>query len=291
MDEHGYTYKDIEKIADHLRTVTGHQPLIGIVCGSGLGELADTLQNRTSVRYEDIPNFPVSTVQGHAGELVFGKLEGIATICMKGRIHPYEGYPLWLCAMPMRVMKLLGVQVVIITNAAGCMNPAFSEGDIMIIKDHINFPGFVGDSPLKGNNDERWGPRFLALSNCYDGELRQLAWESVDELEMRPVVREGVYTMVSGPHYETIAEVKLLQMLGTDAIGMSTVHEVIVAHHAGLKVLGLSLLTNKCVGEYEDERVTNHADVLETANKRKKDLQTLVKHVIGKIGNKVLQIN
>uniref|UniRef100_T1J2B2 Purine nucleoside phosphorylase n=1 Tax=Strigamia maritima TaxID=126957 RepID=T1J2B2_STRMM len=276
MTEFGYSYDEIKKTADFLAERTTHRPKIGIICGSGLGGLADCLAESDSFSYSDIPDFPLSTVHGHAGRLVFGLLKGVPTVCMQGRFHAYEGYELWKCAMPVRMMKLIGVKTVIITNAAGGINPDYKVGDIMIIKDHINFQGFAGDNPLRGKNDERWGLRFPPMSNAYDTKYRQLAKKVAKEQNISKWFHEGVYVMVGGPSFETVAELRALRLLGADAVGMSTVHEVVTARHCGLKVFALSLITNKCVMEYETEKIANHEEVLETGEARKHALQNLV---------------
>lgn len=279
-EETPYTYEVIHESADFLLSRTHHRPKIGVICGSGLGGLADQLENRDVFPYESIPNFPVSTVVGHAGRMVIGLLSGVPVICMQGRFHAYEGYPLWKCAMPVRVMKLMGVEQLLVTNAAGGLNPEFRVGDIMIIKDHINMQGFAGDSPLRGKNDERFGPRFPAMNNAYDKGLRTLAMAIVAEMNLNQVVREGVYVMLGGPTYETVAELNLLRILGVDAVGMSTVPEVIVARHCGMKVFAFSLITNECITQYDTDAEANHEEVIEVANKRKKDLQELAQRII-----------
>lgn len=217
---------------------------------------------------------------GHAGALVFGTIKGVSTVVMKGRFHPYEGYPMWKCAMPVRVMKLLGIKILIVTNAAGGVNPSFKVGDIMIIKDHINMPGFAGSSPLNGPNDERWGPRFPPMNKAYDQELIKLVKRSSEELNMNKFMREGVYCMVGGPSFETVAEIRAIRTLGGDSVGMSTVHEVITAHHCGLRVVGFSLITNECVSDWDSNTEANHLEVLETGKKRAKDLEGLVSKVV-----------
>ena len=275
-----YSYEQIEMIAKYLLGRTRHRPRIGIVCGSGMGGLADVLEQREEFKYEDIPDFPVSTVPGHHGRLVFGKLKGVETVCMQGRFHAYEGYSLWKCAMPIRVMKLIGVKAVIITNAAGGLNPNYKVGDIMLIKDHINFQGFAGDSPLRGYNDERWGPRFPNMNDAYNGRIRKLATKVVQSLNLEDHVHEGTYVMLGGPSFETVAELSALKLLGADAVGMSTVHECVVARHCGLKVFAMSLITNKCVVEYDSDRVANHEEVIETADKRQIEMQAIVSELV-----------
>lgn len=285
-----YGYEEIEQSANYILSLTKHRPAIGIICGSGLGGLAELLEEKDAFPYEDIPHFPVSTVAGHAGRMVTGLLAGVPVICMQGRFHCYEGYALWKCAMPVRVMKLVGVSHLIVTNAAGGLNPSYNIGDIMILKDHINMQGFAGDSPLKGHNDERFGPRFLALNNSYDMRLRQMAMECAKEMGIAPHIHEGVYVMLGGPTYETVAELRLLRMLGIDAVGMSTVPEVIVARHCEMKVFAFSLITNECITEYESTKEANHAEVIETANERQNDLNHLVTRMVASMGQDIESI-
>lgn len=275
-----YTYDVIQQSANYLLERTQHRPKIGIICGSGLGGLADQLSDGDIFPYEDIPNFPVSTVTGHAGRMVIGELENVPVMCMQGRFHAYEGYPLWKCAMPVRVMKLMGVEKLLITNAAGGLNKEYNVGDIMFIKDHINFQGFAGDSPLKGFNDNKFGPRFPAMNNAYDKDLRKKIKAVASEMNLDPFIREGVYVMLGGPTYETVAELKMLEIIGVDAVGMSTVQEVIVARHCNMKVFAFSLITNKCITEYETDDMANHAEVIEVANNRKSDLQHLARRIV-----------
>lgn len=278
-----YSYEDYKETADWLLAHTEQRPEVAIVCGSGLGGLADLLDDKTAFPYEDIPRFPTSTVQGHAGRLVFGKLQGRECVCMQGRFHFYEGYDIHTVAYPVRVFSLLGVKTLVVTNAAGGLNAAYNVGDIMLIKDHINMPGFAGQNPLCGHNDKRFGERFPCMSDAYDRELRRLAEQTAKEQSCDSFLQEGVYCMLAGPTYETIAESRLLQKLGADAVGMSTVPEVVVARHCGLRVLGLSLITNKVVMDYDSEEKANHEEVLKTTEHRTKDLQRLVSNLITKI--------
>jgi len=280
-----YEYEEIEEISKYLLQKTKHRPTVGIICGSGLGGLADLLSDKNVFNYDSIPNFPVSTVVGHSGCLVFGLLKGVTIVCMKGRIHPYEGYAMAVCAMPVRVMKLLGVKTLIVTNAAGGLNKEYKMGDIMIIKDQINLPAFAGLSPLRGKNDERWGQRFPPMNNAYDRSLIKIAKQCAEELKLTDITREGVYVMNGGPAYESIAEVKFLRDRA-DAVGMSTAHEVVVAQHCGLKILGFSLITNCCIADYDSRQEANHQEVLDTANKRAKDLENLIIKLIEKLPKK-----
>ncbi|XP_015277308.1 PREDICTED: purine nucleoside phosphorylase-like, partial [Gekko japonicus] len=268
---------------DWLLGHTKQRPRIAIVCGSGLGLLADSLKNQESFQYTDIPNFPHSTVPGHEGRLVFGELQGKPCVCMKGRFHLYEGYPLWKVTFPIRVFKLLGVEILLVTNAAGALADLYHVGDLMVIRDHINFPGLVGQNPLLGPNEERFGPRFLALSDAYDGKIRTLAMEIARQFGYDSFVKEGVYCMVSGPTFESIAEARLLHLLGADAVGMSTAAEVVVARHCGLRVFGLSLITNKVIKEYDSQESIDHLKVLEVSQSRASLLQTFLTELVGRL--------
>ncbi|RWS13631.1 Purine nucleoside phosphorylase-like protein [Dinothrombium tinctorium] len=280
LEEIGCKYEQVAEISEFLLSRTKHRPHLGIICGSGLGGLADKLEEKDVFPYEIIPHFPVTTVIGHSGCLVFGTIKGVAAVCMKGRFHPYEGYPAWKCAMPVRVMKLMGVDTLIVTNAAGGINPQFKVGDIMIIRDHINFPGLGGSNPLIGRNDERWGRRFPPLNKAYDPNLIKLVERCASEINITSIMRQGVYVMVGGPSYETAAEIRALHILGADAVGMSTVNEVIFAHHCNIKVIGLSLITNKCVMNWDSNEEANHEEVISIAKKRANDLETLVLKII-----------
>ncbi|KFV73574.1 Purine nucleoside phosphorylase, partial [Struthio camelus australis] len=277
-------YEVYKETADWLQAHTAQRPKTAIICGSGLGGLADVLDNKTIFPYEDIPHFPRSTVAGHVGRLVFGDLNGHPCVCMQGRFHFYEGYSLSTVTFPIRVFYLLGVEILIVTNAAGGLNHHFQVGDIMFIRDHINIFGLGGQNPLRGPNDERFGVRFPCMSDAYEQELLSLARESAQELGYLGFIREGVYCMLAGPCYETIAECRVLQVLGADAVGMSTVPEVIVARHCGLRVFGVSLITNKVVMSYNSEEKASHEEVLRISMVRAEALQKLVTHFIGKLG-------
>ncbi|KAF0041540.1 hypothetical protein F2P81_007438 [Scophthalmus maximus] len=278
-----YTHEEYKETADWLLAHTEQRPKVAIICGSGLGSLADLLEDKTVFPYKDIPRFPTSTVPGHAGQLVFGKLQGRECVCMQGRFHFYEGYDIQTVTFPVRVFFLLGVETLIVTNAAGGLNDAYNEGDIMLIKDHINLPGFAGQNPLCGQNDERFGVRFPCMSDAYDRELRALARQTAEEQGCGGFLQEGVYCMVAGPSYETIAECRLLRTLGADTVGMSTVPEVLVARHCGLRVLGLSLITNMTVTDYDSNQKANHEEVLQTTRNRTQDLERFVSNLIAKI--------
>lgn len=270
------TYEDCQYTAEWLLSHTKHRPQVAVICGSGLGGLTDKLTQTQIFDYSEIPNFPQSTVQGHAGRLVFGFLNDRACVMMQGRFHLYEGYPLWKVTFPVRVFQLLGVHTLVVTNAAGGLNPKFEVGDIMLIRDHINLPGICGENPLIGPNDERYGVRFPAMSDAYDREMRQKAHSTWKQMGEQRELQEGTYVMVAGPSYETVAESRLLQQLGADAVGMSTVPEVIVARHCGLRVFGFSLITNKVIMDYESLEKTNHEEVLKTGKQAAQKLEQFV---------------
>ncbi|XP_008830776.1 purine nucleoside phosphorylase [Nannospalax galili] len=274
--ENGFTYEDYQNTAEWLLSRTEHRPQVAVICGSGLGGLTDKLTEAQTFDYSEIPNFPQSTVQGHAGRLVFGILNGRACVMMQGRFHMYEGYPLWKVTFPVRVFRLLGVDTLVVTNAAGGLNPDFEVGDIMLIRDHINLPGFCGQNPLQGPNDERFGVRFPAMSDAYDRSMRQKAFSAWRQMGQQRELQEGTYVMLAGPSFETVAECRLLKELGADAVGMSTVPEVIVARHCGLRVFGFSLITNKVIMDYENLEKANHKEVLEAGKQAAKKLEEFV---------------
>lgn len=267
-----------QKIADFLKSKTKYKPEMFIICGSGLGKLATIVKETEEFDYEDIPGFPVSTVAGHAGKLIFGMLAGKEVVCMKGRFHSYEGYPMWKVTLPVVVMKLLGVKIMIATNAAGGLNEKFKVGDIMLIKDHVSIPGLAGKHPLVGRNLDEMGPRFPSLTKAYAPELRALAKKCTTELGYDDFVHEGVYCQVSGPSYETPAELRFLHVSGIDCVGMSTAPEVTVAVHAGIKCLAFSLVTNKCAFDVDAEE-PNHEEVQREADKRSNDMIKLVETI------------
>ncbi|XP_027195731.2 purine nucleoside phosphorylase-like isoform X2 [Dermatophagoides pteronyssinus] len=279
------THEEIDESVKYLQTKVSIKPTIGIICGSGLGGLANLITEPISIEYKDIPHFPVSTVHGHAGTLVFGYLGKAPIVCMKGRIHAYEGYSLARCTFPIRVMKGLGVETLIATNAAGGLNGNFNVTDIMMIKDHIFFPGFSGNNPLRGPNDDRFGIRFPAMNTCYDPKLMKLAENAIEKLQIEKHFRKGVYVMVGGPNFETVAEAKFLRMIGCDAVGMSTVHETMVAHHSGMRVIAFSLITNKIVTDYDSEDKANHEEVLAAAKERSNDFENLIQEIVNNIQN------
>lgn len=220
-------------------------------------------------------------MEGHVGKLVFGYLSGVPVVCMKGRFHYYEGYPLWKCAMPVRVMKLLGVSYLIATNAAGGLNSKYNVGDIMLVKDHINIMGFAGNNPLQGPNDERFGPRFPPMNKAYDKELLANCKKVAVEVGIdKNAIHEGVYACLGGPNFETVAELRMLKMLGVDAVGMSTVHEVITAIHCNMSVIAFSLITNACITDYDNHNEANHEEVIDVGKMKQKDLMRFTEKII-----------
>lgn len=257
------TLDRVDIIFNYISKKTAYRPKIGLICGSGLGGLAKCLENVDTISYASIPEFPQSTVEGHIGDFVFGQLSTFSVVCMRGRFHTYEGYHIRETALPVRVLYLLGVRYLIVTNAAGALHPAYHIGDFMILRDHLNLPGLAGTHPLVGPNDRRFGPRFTPLTECYDMNLQQIALQTAEKLQLRDKVRQGVYCFVSGPTYETPTECKLLRLVGGDAVGMSTIPEVIVAFHCGMRVLGMSLITNKVIYPGSGGIAASHQEVLD----------------------------
>ncbi len=253
-----------ENLQECVAAVRSHakslRPQIGVILGSGLGAFADSLTDSVAIPYSELPHFPTSSVPGHAGRLVVGKIGGVDAVVMSGRVHAYEGYSGWQVGFPTRVMCSLGIKTLVVTNAAGGINANFKAGDLMVISDHINF---AGSNVLTGHNDDRLGPRFPDMSHGYAPELQKLVHEI--GLKQKLSLQKGVYAMVPGPSYETPAEIRMLRVLGADAVGMSTVPEVVVASHMGVKVAGVSCITNLAAGI--SPVPLSHAEVSETANR------------------------
>lgn len=252
-------FERVEKIAQFILDQIGTKPKVGLVLGSGLGSFVDSLDNPKVIPYESIPGFPVSTVAGHAGNLVFAELAGEPIIIMQGRIHYYEVADLKLATLPARVLCHLGLDVLMLTNSAGAVNPSFTPGDLMLIEDHINL---MGSNPLMGENDDRFGPRFPDMSAAYDPELSKHIFAAAASLGLE--LQRGVYCALSGPAYETPAEIRMLSTLGADAVGMSTAPEVIVANHMGVRCVGISCISNLAAGLSAQK--LSHDEVKETAN-------------------------
>jgi purine-nucleoside phosphorylase len=266
----------IDEAAAFIRSTTDLRPEIGLILGSGLGVLGDELEDAVTIPYEDIPHFPVSTVEGHAGELILGKLQGRNVVLMRGRFHMYEGYEPELTALPVRVMKALGISTLLVTNAAGGVNLNYMPGNLMLISDHINL---TGRNPLAGPNDNALGVRFPDMSEAYSRRLRDIAKQTASELGFS--IQEGVYVGLLGPNYETPAEIRMLRTLGVDAVGMSTVSEVIVARHSGIEVLGISCISNMAAGILDQP--LSHKEVMETTELVKEQFLSLVMGIIPKM--------
>jgi purine-nucleoside phosphorylase len=246
--------------AGYIRSVARMQPRLGLILGSGLGDFAETVEDATILPYHEIPNFPVSTVAGHSGRLVVGKIGDVPVAVMQGRVHAYEGYSMKEVTFPTRVLGLLGVERLIVTNAAGGINPNYGQGAIVAISDHINL---TGANAVVGPNESRFGPRFFDMTHAYSSALRKLASDEATKQGWK--LAEGVYVAVLGPSYETPAEIRAFRTLGADLVGMSTVHEVIVARHMGIEVLGLSVVTNMAAGVLDQP--INHEEVMETGKR------------------------
>ena len=261
-----------------VRERSSHKPRVGLVLGSGLGGLADVLEQRDVIDSRELPGWPHSTVEGHSGNLVLGKLEGQTVVVQQGRVHFYEGYSPQQITFPVRVMIRLGIEILVLTNAAGGLRPEWQTGDLMLINDHINLTGMTGANPLMGPNDESFGPRFPGMSQAYDLELRQRAQQVAAEAGI--TLREGVYVCLSGPNFETPAEIRMLRVLGADAVGMSTAHEVVVARHAGIRVMACSGITNVAIDQVNSELEASHEEVLEAGQVLVPRLTALLRGVL-----------
>jgi purine-nucleoside phosphorylase len=270
-------FDQIQEAKQAIEANWNRNPRIGVILGTGLGNLVQDMERQAKIAYQDIPHFPQSTVESHAGQLVCGRLGGKPAVVMEGRFHYYEGYSLKQITLPVRVMKALGCEVLIISNACGGMNPQYAKGDLMLIEDHINL---IGDNPLIGKNDDRLGPRFPDMCFPYDRALIELAQRVA--LEEKIVCQKGVFVAVSGPNLETRAEYRFLRGIGADVVGMSTVPEVIVGVHGGLRILGISVVTDLCLPDALGP--VQLADILATANHAEKKLRVLVRRVIEELG-------
>lgn len=260
IEYEAFTGAHYREAADAIRERTSHRPRVGLILGSGLSSLADEVSGADRIPYEQVPHFPRTTVPGHAGQLVFGRLSGKEVAIMQGRAHAYEGGSLQRATIPVRVMRELGAETLIVTNAAGGLNPDFRPGDLMLITDHIGLAAMAGLNPLWGPNDGSVGPRFPAMSGAYDRVLRRIALKVADDLNVE--LRQGVYAGLSGPAFETPAEVRYLRMIGADAVGMSTVPEVMVARHIEMRVLGFSVISNIAVADPDSQETADHEEVL-----------------------------
>lgn len=261
MEIERFRLRHYEEAVAVIRRYSSQSPTVGLILGSGLSSLAEEIGAPTAIPYREIAHFPCSTVAGHDGRLILGELEGHPIVVMQGRAHFYEGYSMQRVTFPVRVMKLLGVQTLLVTNAAGGLNPRFQVGDLMLISDHINLPGMAGLNPLLGPNDSAFGPRFPDMTQAYDVALRLIARRIAEEQGLP--LHEGIYAMLAGPSFETPAEVRLLRAFGADAVGMSTVPEVLVARHCGLRVLGLSGITNVAISDSSSAQGVSHEHVLD----------------------------
>lgn len=253
------TMKDINHATEAIQARINIEPEVGMILGSGLGDLANSVEEAVVIPNHQIPGWPISTVEGHIGQLVFGVLEGVKVLVLQGRTHFYEGSSLGRITLPVRVMQQLGCDKLIVTNAAGAINPEFEPGDLMLIKDHLNLLGMGGANPLKGPNLDEFGPRFPDMSRPYDWDFLDMARETCRKADMP--FQEGVYASLAGPSFESPAELRYLRTVGADAVGMSTAHEVIVARHGGMRVLGVSGISNKA--NLDGSTITTHEEVLE----------------------------
>ncbi len=284
------SYEKAIAAAEFIRSQYNKEIKIALVLGSGLGAFADDLENALRIPYEQIPHFARSTVEGHAGQLVLGEVGGVPVAVQQGRFHFYEGYEMAQVIFPMRVFGLLGVEKVILTNAAGSVNTNFKPGDLMLIRDHLNL---MGENPLRGANDERFGARFPDMTEVYDREFQEIAAEAAEKIaqerlengadtELKTFLHRGIYCALSGPTYETPAEICMFRLLGADAVGMSTVPEAIAARHQKMRVLGISCITNMAAGITDD--IIHHEEVMETGAKVAEVFKELLRRIILKIG-------
>jgi purine-nucleoside phosphorylase len=266
----------IDHLAGVIRSRGEQQPRIGIILGSGLGRLADAVNKASLIPYQELLDWPTSTIVGHAGRLVIGELEGQPVLVMQGRVHYYEGYSMAQVTLPVRVMQRLGIEILVVTNAAGAINPDYLPGDVMLITDHINLTGMAGLNPLIGPNLDEFGPRFPDMSQAYDRELSALARKAAAESSI--LLHEGVYVGLSGPSFETPADLRFLRVAGADAVGMSTVPEVTVARHGGTRVLGFSGISNKA--NLNGNTVTSHEEVLAAGQVLAPKIETILRGVL-----------
>jgi len=270
------TLETIDRLTQAIRSKIQSELRIGIILGTGLGRIANSIQDPLNIPYQDLADWPVSTVQGHTGQLVIGKLENQPVLAMQGRIHYYEGYSMQQVTLPVRVMQRLGISILIVTNAAGAIHPEFLPGDVMLITDNLNLAGMAGLNPLIGPNLDVFGPRFPDMSQSYDRQMCDLARKVARQEKL--ILREGVYAGLSGPSFETPADLRFLRTSGADAVGMSTVSEVIVARHGGMRVLGFSGISNKA--NLDGNTITSHEEVLEAGNLIAPKLEILIRGVL-----------
>jgi purine-nucleoside phosphorylase len=273
------TLTQIDETTGAIRSRISEKPRIGLILGSGLGSLAGSVEQAVVIPFQELPHWPVSTVQGHQGRLVIGKLQNQNVLVMQGRAHYYEGYSMAQVGLPVRVMQRLGVEILIITNAAGAVNPNFNPGELMLIVDHLNLLGMAGQTPLRGPNLDEFGPRFPDMGRVYDRQLCQMARQVAGEAGLQ--LREGIYACLAGPAFETPADLRFLRVAGVDAVGMSTVPEAVVARHGGLRVLGISGISNKA--NLDGETLTTHEEVLEAGNVITPKLLALIRGVLSQL--------
>jgi purine-nucleoside phosphorylase len=274
-----FTYAELTEIAQFIRAKIRQTPKVGLILGSGLGSLAEAVEQAQKLPYSTLPAFPVSTVEGHVGQFVFGELEGQPVVVMQGRLHYYEGYSMAEVTLPIRVMQMLGIEILIVTNAAGAVNPEFDPGDVMLISDHLNLIGMAGLTPLRGPNLAEFGPRFPDMGRAYDRDLSRTVQEIA--LEKQMTLRQGVYACLAGPSFETPADLRFLRGIGVDAVGMSTVPEVTIARHGGIRALGLSGISNKA--NLDGNTLTTHEEVLAAGQVIVPKLETLVRGVLRRL--------
>ncbi len=274
-----FSISQFDEAAAAIRSRTTRHPRIAMILGSGLSGIADAVVGADVVPFTDVPHFPTSTVVGHSGRLLFGELHSKSVMVMQGRVHYYEGYTMAQVTLPVRLMQRLGIEILVVTNAAGGVNPDFHAGDVMLITDHLNFLGMMGSNPLMGPNYDELGPRFPDMSQAYDRPLAQMARQAAAEAGI--LLREGIYAGLSGPSFEGPADLRFLRLAGADAVGMSTVHEVIVARHGGLRVLGLSGISNKA--NLDGSTVTTHEEVIEAGKTIGPNMERLVAGVLRRL--------
>jgi purine-nucleoside phosphorylase len=278
MSDEFFTRKEFDEAAEAVQSQTKHHPQIGLILGSGLSPLADEVRKADAIPFSEIPHFPVSTIEGHMGCLVIGELAGQSVVVMQGRTHYYEGYSMQRITLPVRMMQVLGIHTLFVTNAAGGINPRFQPGDLMLISDHINLIGMAGPNPLRGPNLDEFGPRFPDMSCAYDPALQTIACRVASDLGF--TLQEGVYMCLAGPSFETPADIRFLRAAGADAVGMSTVPEVTVARHGGTRVMGVSGISNMAISDPSDDRETTHEEVLEAGRVIVPRLMGLLKGVL-----------
>lgn len=274
-----FTISQIDETAGVVRSKISDKPRVGMILGSGLGSLAESIENATLIPFNQLPHWPVSTVEGHVGRLVIGRLEGQNVMVMQGRAHYYEGYSMGEIGLPVRVMQRLGAEILVVTNAAGAVNPEFEPGDLMLITDQFNLIGMAGLNPLRGPNLDEIGPRFPDMSQAFDRKLCNVVREISKEKNL--LLREGVYACLAGPSFETPADLRFLRAVGVDAVGMSTVPEVITARHGGMRVLGISGISNKA--NLDGDTITTHEEVLEAGAKIVPQLLTLLQGLLRRL--------